>query len=181
MSEKGKKLLLIVKNMKFCGIVLLLTLMFLFAGAFLQPNERVEDASEKGTCILPDCEITQSMCYARCAHQVTRRMKAPAHVIGLDKEAFEQVYKEWQCTLYSKDKVHMERTMPLYCPLHFVLMYNETGKLAVYQNKEGDYMAWISDLDYDITDFDEETQDKLTHGMGFDSIDQMHTCIQNGL
>jgi hypothetical protein len=121
------------------------------------------------------------MRFTRCQHQVTRRVTVPQSCVGLDRKGFELVYPEWLMETFSESEITMSRDVSLYCPLHYVLMANESGGLAAYQNRYGDAMAWLSDVTGKMSDYSEETQEKLLLGIGFDTMDGLTAAVEKGL
>ena len=128
----------------------------------------VESVSEGGNRITQGCEIIQTMGFSRCGHSVTRRVSAAAGVIGADFGETQAYYSLWQVESFSPERVTMNREIPLFCPMHQVLSVNEAGEIVLTHNVYGDGMAVEKTYDASIGDFDEEIQDQLLLGLGFE-------------
>lgn len=133
------------------------------------PSKSVSNQTER---VAAKCEILQTMGFSRCGHSVTRRIEAPAHVIGADFSGVQQYYQLWQIDSFSKDRIAMSREIPLYCPMHIVISVDEAGNVVFCQNVYGDGMAVIRSTDLSAEQFDLDTRETLLLGLGFDSEDE---------
>ena len=115
------------------------------------------------------CVILQTMGFTRCGHSVTRRIDAPAGVIGADFPQTQAYYSLWQVESFSPDQVTMTREIDLFCPMHKVLSVNEAGEIVLTHNVYGDGMAVDQTYGRSIGDFDEDTRRRLLLGLGFDT------------
>lgn len=133
---------------------------------------QAEEASEGNIRIGEKCEIVQTMGFSSCGHSVTRRIAAPDEMRNAGFEEIQAHYDLWNIESFQKDRVVMRRDMQLYCPMHKVLMVNEAGRIVLSENRYGDGMAVIHSYDRKLTDFDEESKEKLLLGIGFDTREE---------
>lgn len=131
-----------------------------------------QDVLENGEKIHSGCEMIQTMGFTRCGHSVTRRIAAPEHAIGLDFAALQEYYDLWQIESFSASQVTMSREISLFCPMHQVLTANEAGDVVLSQNQYGDGMAVLRTYPVSLSSFDEETQEALRLGVGFDTEEE---------
>ena len=132
----------------------------------------VQNVLENEKKVEAGCEVTQTMGFTRCGHSVTRRITAPERVIGMDFSAFQEYYDLWQIESFSSTRVAMSREISLFCPMHQVLTVNEAGDVVLSQNQYGDGMAVLRTYPISLSQFDEETQEALRLGLGFDSEEE---------
>ena len=72
----------------------------------------------------------------------------------------------------------MEQTLALYCPQHVVLMPDEGGMLCVFQNKYGDALALVKELDLLLTELPDDVQQTVRPGKGFDTIEALEQWLE---
>ena len=125
-----------------------------------------------------DCQLIQHMTYSPCGHDLTRRMTLPAELTGKDRSALTAAYDAWQITSFASAEVVMEQTLPLYCPQHVVLLPDESGMLCVFQNKYGDALALVKELDLLLTELPESSQQLVRQGKGFDTIEELEKWLE---
>ncbi len=125
-----------------------------------------------------DCQIIQHMTYSPCGHDLTRRQLIPTELAGQNREALSAAYDAWQITSFASAEVVMEQTLPLYCPEHVVLLPDESGMLCVFQNKYGDALALVKQLDLLLTELPDEVQQSVRSGLGFASIEELEKWLE---
>ena len=181
--DKGRSALLyrLFHGLRFAGAVLLLALFLVFVTLVIRGPENAADVSRAGQVVAQDCALVQTLRFTRCQHQVTRRVKVTQNQVGLDRAGMEKRYADWQLQTFREDEIEMSRDLPLYCPMHYVLMASESGGLAVYQNRYGDAMAWLKTLPGAMSDYDAAMQEKLLLGIGFDTLEALETALADGL
>lgn len=77
------------------------------------------------------------------------------------------LYPEWRITEFGASLIKMEQQPDMFCPDHMVLMPNGAGVLCVFQNKYGDGLALVNELDLELSALPSAIQEDLRHGMGF--------------
>ncbi len=142
--------------------------------ATLPPSAR---AAESGERIRAGCAITQTMGFSRCGHSVSRRIEAPPEAIGLDFSGARAHYALWQIEEYSGEEMEMQREIDLFCPMHQVLAANEAGDIVLTRNEYGDGMAVLEEYERNLREFDQETQEALRRGLGFDSREEAENWL----
>ena len=125
-----------------------------------------------------DCQLIQHMTFSPCGHDLTRRMTIPAELAGKNREAVSAAYDAWQITSFASAEVVMEQTMALHCPQHVVLMPDESGMLCVFQNRYGDALALVKELDLLLTELPDNVQQAVRHGKGFDTIEALEKWLE---
>lgn len=167
------------------GSVMLVGMALLLFTA-LMPKATVDDMlpetaqvrSDAQMTTAADCQIIQHMTYAPCGHNLTRRQVIPAELAGQNREALSAAYDSWQITSFASAEVVMEQTLALYCPEHVVLMPDESGMLCVFQNKYGDALALVKELDLLLTELPDNVQQSLRHGKGFPTIEEAEKWLE---
>ncbi len=125
-----------------------------------------------------DCQLIQHMSYAPCGHELTRRQLIPTELAGKDRSAIAEAYDAWQITSFASAEVVMEQTLSLYCPEHVVLMPDEGGMLCVFQNKYGDALALVKELDLLLSELPDNVQQAVRSGKGFASIEELEQWLE---
>ena len=125
-----------------------------------------------------DCQIIQHMTYTPCGHELTRRQVIPAELAGQNREAIAAAYDAWQITSFASAEVAMEQKLSLYCPEHVVLMPDEGGMLCVFQNKYGDALALLKELDLLLTELPDDVQQTVREGKGFSTIEELEQWLE---
>ena len=125
-----------------------------------------------------DCQLIQHMTYTPCGHDLTRRMTIPTELAGKNREALSAAYDAWQITSFASAEVVMEQTVALYCPEHVVLMPDEGGMLCIFQNKYGDALALVKELDLLLSELPDEVQQTVRQGKGFSTIEELEKWLE---
>ncbi len=125
-----------------------------------------------------DCQIIQHMTYTPCGHELTRRQVIPAELAGQNRETLAAAYDAWQITSFASAEVVMEQTLSLHCPEHVVLMPDEGGMLCVFQNKYGDALAMVKELDLLLTELPDDAQQTVRQGKGFSTIEELEKWLE---
>lgn len=168
------------------GTAMLLGLTLLMIVA-LVPKSTVDDAAEPQAAQVrsdaqqtanADCQLIQHMTYAPCGHDLTRRQTIPPELAGKGREEISAAYDTWQITSFASAEVVMEQTLALYCPEHVVLMPDEGGMLCVFQNKYGDALALVKELDLLLTELPDDVQQTIRQGKGFSTIEELEKWLE---
>ena len=172
-----------VMGMAFAFLCMLFGMMLTDAKAPVAPGTEntaapAQIVSEGGERIQSGCAVTQTMGFSRCGHSVSRRIEAPAEIIGMDFAGAKEYYALWQTENFSRDQMEMQREIDLFCPMHKVLTANNAGEIMLTQNQYGDGMAVLTTYEKTLKDFDEETQEALRRGLGFDSREEAEGWLQ---
>ena len=152
----------------------------------LMPKSTVDDSipetaqvrSDAQMTTAADCQIIQHMIYAPCGHDLTRRQVIPTELAGQNREALSAAYDTWQITSFASAEVVMEQTLSLYCPEHVVLLPDEGGMLCVFQNKYGDALALVKELDLLLTELPDNVQQTVRAGKGFSTIEELEKWLE---
>jgi len=153
----------------------------------LMPKSTVDDTlpetaqvrSDPQMTTAADCQLIQHMTYAPCGHELTRRQTIPQELAGKGRETVSAAYDAWQITSFASAEVVMEQTLPLYCPEHVVLLPDEGGMLCVFQNKYGDALALVKELDLLLTELPDDVQQLVRQGKGFSTIEELEKWLEN--
>lgn len=168
------------------GSAMLLGLALLLIVA-LVPKSTVDDAQPETAQVRADtqqttnadCQIIQHMTYTPCGHDLTRRQVIPTELAGKNREALSAAYDAWQITSFASAEVVMEQTFALYCPEHVVLMPDEGGMLCVFQNKYGDALALVKELDLLLSELPDNVQQTVRSGKGFATIEELEKWLES--
>lgn len=163
---------------------MLLIAVLIMSGIGLTPRHTANDAASQvdnaaNMMLSKDCAVLQRTMYEPCQHQMTRRVSLPAELAGQRRTDAEAYYTGWQITSYSSSEIQMERTLTMYCPQHTVLMPDESGILCIWQNTYGDALSLVKELSTPISDFDDDQQQLLRAGMGFDTMDALNQWLES--
>lgn len=142
------------------------------------PPEAAQVRSDTQQTTNADCQIIQHMAYAPCGHDLTRRQVIPAELAGKNREALSAAYDTWQITSFASAEVVMEQTLALYCPEHVVLMPDEGGMLCIFQNKYGDALALVKELDLLLSELPDDVQQTVRAGKGFSTIEELEKWLE---
>ena len=168
------------------GTAMLLGLTLLMIAA-LVPKRAVDDLppqtaqvrSDPQLTTAEDCQLIQHMTYAPCGHDLTRRQTIPQELAGKNREALSAAYDAWQITSFASAEVVMEQTLALYCPEHVVLKPDEGGMLCIFQNKYGDALALVKELDLLLSELPDDVQQAVRKGKGFDTIEALEKWLES--
>lgn len=136
-------------------------------------------AAGESALIAPDCKQLQRIVYARCGHEVLRRLDIPAEWAGMTRERAENALAEaggaWRMTAFTPRKIELSQTRDLFCPAHWVLMTDAAGETGIYRCRDGAVMARLSACDVPIAD--EETRAQLRQGLAFESEQALREAV----
>lgn len=145
-----------------------------------QPPENAADvAGAQPSLVETGCELVQQLSYSRCGHDVTRRTPIPQELVGKTLKDVEAAYDGWQVTEFLPKRITMARLFPLYCSQHVVLMPDESGVLAVFENKYGDAMAFVRSLETSLDSLPASIQEEVRLGKGFDTLADLEQWLES--
>ena len=73
----------------------------------------------------------------------------------------------------------MEQQISLFCPDHMVLMPDSAGMLCVFENKYGDALALVNELNIAVSSLPAAAQEDVEMGLGFDSPEEMEMWLES--
>ena len=153
----------------------------------LVPKRAVDDMAQPQTAQVrsdlqqtanADCQLIQHMRFAPCGHEMTRRQTIPTELAGQNRQTISEAYDAWQITSFASAEVVMEQTLSLYCPEHVVLLPDEGGMLCVFQNKYGDALALVKELDLLLSELPDSVQQTVRQGKGFSTIEELEKWLE---
>ena len=169
-------------------LLMALGVMALIAAAVLlmTPSAATEDLPPTRTVTQADdalpqegCQLVQTLTYTRCSHTVVRRSAAPVEVYGQPLSEVEILYPAWRITEFGSTQISMEQQMQLFCPDHMVLMPDGAGMLCVFENRYGDAMALVSELNIPFKSLPAAAQEEVEMGLGFDTAQEMEMWLES--
>jgi len=166
-------------------LLTLCTLALLFAAiVMLTPSTAIDappaqDAGASDAAPAEGCELLQTLMYTRCEHSVVRRVAAPVEVYGKSLGDVEAMYPEWQITEYASKLIKMEQKLQMYCPDHMVLMPDSAGMLCVFQNKYGDALALVNELNIAVKDLPAAAREDVEPGLGFATAEELEQWLES--
>lgn len=126
-----------------------------------------------------DCQVIQHLTFTPCGHAITRRQTLPSELSGKGRIDLEAAYDAWQLTSFTAGEVVMEQAIDMFCPEHVVLMPDEGGMLCVWQNKYGDALALVKQLEEPVGALPESVQPEVRQGKGFDSQEALEQWLES--
>lgn len=124
------------------------------------------------------CQLIQTLRYARCGHEVVRRVQADTEYKGCTLQQMQEAYAEWDITSFSPVEIEMSRTLTIYCPDHLVVLPDGAGVLGVYENRYGDGYALRTQLDIPISDLPENVRESVHLGVAFDRAEEIESWLE---
>ncbi len=128
---------------------------------------------------LEGCELEQTFRYTRCGHTVVRRVAAPSEIYGQSLEAVQGLYPNWRVTEFGAKLIKMEQSLPMFCPDHMVLMPDGAGMLCVFENKYGDALALVNELNIAMDTLPAAAQEEVEMGLGFSTADELEMWLES--
>lgn len=142
-------------------------------------NEAAQAGSDSQMTMTEGCQMIQHLSYTPCGHSLTRRQTLPPELVGKDREALAAVYDLWQVTSFAAGAVEMERALNMFCPDHVVLMPDESGMLCVWQNRWGDALALVRELNTPVSELPDVYQEMLRPGKGFPTQEDLDLWLES--
>ena len=102
-----------------------------------------------------------------------------AELYGKTLDEVAALYPEWRITEFGASLIKMEQQPDMFCPDHMVLMPNGAGVLCVFQNKYGDGLALVNELDLELSALPSAIQEDLRHGMGFSTLAELEQWLES--
>ncbi len=141
-------------------------------------GETAENTSGEQVKTDENCAVEQTYRFLPCGHSVTRRLRIAPDLAGQGFDAVQAHYANWRVDAFTAHCVEMSRDMEIYCPMHQVLMLDESGAACVFENIYGDGLAIVEKLDASAEDFSEENREKLFQGLGFDDRQTLEEWVR---
>lgn len=158
------------------GIVFLLVGVYLLWAQTPYPDEKQAGVAQV-EMVASGSKQAQTIRYARCGHEVVRRIDVPAGWVGMTKNRVEAALTpQWRITAFSPDVIEMTCTEDLFCPEHWVLMLGADGMPGIYQNRYGFEMEHLDDVR--MGTLDEDTRQMLTRGLGFENREALEAWVE---
>ena len=163
------------------GSMALLLILGLTPGGAQAPAQEEAAQVGSGTAVVlsEGCQMIQHMSYLPCGHSLTRRQTLPAEMNGKTREDLAAAYDLWQVTSFSPTEVEMEQALNMFCPDHVVLMPDESGMLCIWQNRYGDALALVRELNQPISDLPDAYQEMLRPGKGFPTQEDLEKWLES--
>ena len=134
--------------------------------------------SGEETVLAEGAQLLQTLHYTRCGHSVVRRTSAPAELQGMNLAQAGAMYPDWQVTEFAPALMKMERRMDLFCPDHLVLMPDGAGFLCVFENRYGDAMALVRELELPVSGLPAAVQEEVEMGVGFSTAEELEMWLE---
>lgn len=129
------------------------------------------------------CFLHRTLYYAPCGHSVQRREELPAQLVGMSRALLEQeighVIPGAAVTGFSSSEVDIALSTDIPCPLHWVLMGGEDGKLAVLQNRSGEALEVVRATDVPLEQAPQDDQAQLRAGRVFDDVQALEGYLES--
>ena len=147
-------------------------------GTALSLGGGVSAVSRSREGVEDNCQMIQTLRYARCGHEVVRRLQVDPEYKGCTLAQMQQAYPEWDITSFSPAEIEMSRTLQIFCPEHLVVLPDGAGVLGVYENKYGDGYALHTQLDIPLTDLPESVRESVHLGVGFSDEGEIESWLE---
>ena len=73
----------------------------------------------------------------------------------------------------------MEQHLQMYCPDHMVLMPDGAGMLCVFENKYGDALALVKELNIPLKSLPAAAQEDVQPGLGFSTPEELEMWLES--
>ena len=138
----------------------------------------VRAVSKARETVEENCQLIQTLRYARCGHEVVRRLQADKEYKGCTLAQMQQAFAEWDITSFSPAEIEMSRTLQLFCPDHRVVLPDGAGVLGIYENKYGDGYALRTQLDIPLSALPETVRETAHLGVGFATETEIESWLE---
>lgn len=135
--------------------------------------------SDTAVALSAECQLIQHLSYTPCGHELTRRQSLPPELVGQGRAALEAAYDLWQVTSFAPNEVSMSQALDMYCPQHVVLMPDESGMLCVFENRYGDALGLVRELNVPLSELPDDLQETLRTGKGFDTEEALDLWLES--
>lgn len=125
-----------------------------------------------------DCQLVQTIHYARCGHDVTRRIAADKEYVGASLSQMQEAFPDWSITSFAPAEIVMSCSLPLYCSDHLVVLPDGEGMLGVYYNEYGDGYALKKQLEAPVGDLSEEMMETIHLGLSFSTMQEIESWLE---
>ncbi len=160
--------------------------MLIAAALILTPSSAADDMPSAETAgqsdaIVPQegCELLQTLSYARCGHTVVRRLTAPVEICGQPLDGVQAAYPAWRITEFGAKQIRMEQHLQMFCPDHMVLMPDGAGMLCVFENKYGDALSLVKELNIPLKSLPAAAQEEAEPGLGFSTPEALEMWLES--
>lgn len=141
-------------------------------------GEGARPASKSRETVEENCELVQTLRYARCGHEVVRRVRADKEYKGCTLQQMQQAFADWDITAFSPSEIEMSRTLSIYCPQHLVVLPDGAGVLGIYENAYGEGYALKKQLDIPLTALPDSVRETVHLGLGFSSAEEIESWLE---
>lgn len=164
--------------------LLCIGILMVAAGLWLASDQRLPDGEDLPGMIQTDrvqdgCVQRQTINYQRCGHAVTRTVDIPAEWLGMDREQVEaRLDMAWRVTDFAPLRIVMQRNVMLFCPQHWVLMPDETGRVCIWVNRYGEGMERVYETEWLLSAMPEADQEQIRIGMAFELLEEAESYLE---
>ncbi|HML45302.1 MAG TPA: hypothetical protein PKE04_00970 [Clostridia bacterium] len=129
--------------------------------------------------IQTECVMRQTLNYQRCGHSVVRTLDVPAEWVGMDRAQMEeQLDMSWRITDFGPLRITMQRNLMLFCPQHWVLMPDETGRVCIWVNRYGEGMERVYETEWLLANMPETEGEQVRIGKAFDLLEEAEGFLE---
>ena len=154
------------------GAMLIALVLLVASGKSASPASKNRETVEE------NCVLVQTLRYARCGHEVVRRMRADKEYKGCTLQQMQQAFPDWDITAFSPAEIEMSCNLSIYCPQHLVVLPDGAGVLGVYENAYGDGYALKTQLDIALTALPDSVRETVHLGLGFASAEEIESWLE---
>ena len=151
---------------------------FMAAALWIGLDSSAQPTAREKQTVEENCALVQTLHYARCGHDVTRRVAVDKEYHGATLAQMREAFADWTITSYAPQEIAMSCSLPLYCPDHLVVMPDGAGVLGVYFNEYGDGYALQKQLEVPVTDLSEEMLQTIHLGYAFTSMQEIESWLE---
>lgn len=129
------------------------------------------------------CMLHLTLHYAPCGHSVQRREPLSAELTGLTRAALEgemaKAMPDTKLTGFSAGEIDASRSLPIPCPLHWVLRTGEDGMLHILHNTTGEALCTVRSTDIPASRLPADEQQELLDGRIFDDVQTLEGLLES--
>lgn len=142
-------------------------------------DEKLRDISSEQAVISPGASVEWKTYCRGCGHLYSYSQCDA--VIGFSESELKRRFPEWDVIRFSRENVILERTIPGFCPRHYVLKL-KGDILKVYRISEPELEETeFAEFSAKGRVFDPDDIEKLKTGMPFNSVNELHSFIESAV
>ncbi|MGE5473632.1 MAG: BofC C-terminal domain-containing protein [Ignavibacteriales bacterium] len=141
-------------------------------------NTEVQGNRPEDNIIRPGAIIIIEKKYTKCGHVSSTQIDAPEDMVNLNESQFKLVFKNWNVSLFSPEKVILSKEIQTKCMNHFILKEKD-GFIAVYYQESINGISLKEVTSISVENLPQKEKSRLKEGIKIESVQDLAQTLED--